>query len=216
MTMPNALRPLMLAASVGLAASADAALMPIYADCDPSVPVWNGAGVNCSAVPSQTDATQVNQGAPDGNAYSLGTPTIGVGVTGVAVFQVSSPFPGSFSIYDFDDGLTDEAADVFVALADGSGDYDGSTSLYVGTVSNGGANPALAVTALTVAGFWDFIYIQDASLVQYPGSNTTDGFDIDSIDFGDPVRVPEPSSLLLSLLGLASLGLIRRCSSICQ
>jgi hypothetical protein len=213
MTMPNTLRTLMLAALLSLTTSAYAALIPIYADCDPSVPVWNGAGVNCSAVPSQTDATQVNQGAPDGSAYSLGTPTIGIGVTGVAVFQVSSPFTGSFSIYDFDDGLTSEAADVFVALADGFGNYDGNTSLYVGTVNNGGANPAAAVTDLTVAGFWDFIYIQDASLSAFPNSNTTDGFDIDSIAFDDLASVPEPSSLLLALLGLGSLGLVRRRTS---
>ncbi len=211
--MPNTLRTLMLAALLNFTINAHAALIPIYADCDPNVPVWNGSGVNCSAVPSQTDATQVNQGAPDGSAYSLGTPTIGIGVTGVALFQVSSPFTGSFSIYDFDDGLADEAADVYVAQADGFGNYDGSTSLYVGTVSNGGANPAAALTDLSVAGFWDFIYIQDASLVQYPGSNTTDGFDIDSIAFHDLVSVPEPSSLLLALLGLGSLGLVRRRSS---
>jgi len=205
--MSNALRPLLLVALLGLAASTHAAVTPVFADCDPNYPVWNGTGVSCSAVAAQTDASQVNEGAPDGHAYSLGIPT--VGITGVAVFQASTPFTGTFSIYDFDDGSSGEAADVFVAMADALGNYDSSTAMYAGTVNNGNGNPAAAITDLTVAGLWEFIYIQDASLVQYPGSNTTDGFDVDSIDFKNPLTVPEPASLLLTLLGLGGLGLRR-------
>lgn len=204
MTLP--IRALSCTGLLALAANAQAALTPVMADCDPNYPVWNGTGVACSAVAAQNDATHVNQGAPDGSAYSLGVETSGV--TGVAVFRVSTPFTGTFSVYDFDDGTAGEAADVFVALADVLGNYDATTAMYAGTVSNGGGNPAAAITDLTVAGLWDFIYIQDASTVQFPGTNSTDGFDVDAIAFGN--AVPEPTSLMLALLGLGGLGLNRR------
>jgi hypothetical protein len=204
MTLP--LRALACASLLVTAANAHAALTPVFADCDPHVPVWNGAGVSCSAIAAQTDATHVNPGAPDGSAYSLGLQT--TGITGVAVFRASTAFTGTFSIFDLDDGPAGEAADVFVALADAMGQLDVATLMYAGTVTNGGGNPAAALTDLTVAGSWDFLYLQDASSVEFPMTNSTDGFDVDAIAFGN--TVPEPGSLVLALLGLGGLGLTGR------
>ena len=191
---------------VALAAHSHAALTPIFADCDPGVPAWNGAGVACSAIAAQTDATHVNQGAPDGSAYSLGLETMGI--TGVAVFRASSAFTGTFSVYDLDDGLNAEAADVFVGLADALGQFDSTSLMFAGTVTNGGDHPDTAITDLTVAGLWEFIYVQDASSVQFPNTTSTDGFDLDAITFANDV--PEPGSLALALLGLGGLGFTAR------
>ncbi|MEZ5892232.1 MAG: VPLPA-CTERM sorting domain-containing protein [Parvularculaceae bacterium] len=190
----------MSALAFGGAASATT-LTPVYADCDAAVPAWNGTGVSCGAA---NDATAVNSGLPDGSFYSIGRET--EGVTGVVVYELDAPYSGDVTFFDAIDpaeGVVSEAADVFVAQADAFGDYDSSTAVYVGSLfSNSGIGQTLSI-----AGLFQFIYIQDATGVYFPQSNSLNGYDLDSIKFGE---VPLPAAALLFPMGLAGLSFMRR------
>lgn len=181
---------------LGLPAQA-ASISPTFADCDPGVVNWNGAGVACG--PGNV-AAAVNLGAPDGASYSLGLPT--TGITGVAVFRITPQFTGQIFVFDDDSAATGdagaaEAADVFVARADGGGAYDSSTSFYVGTARN--AASGAVVNQFAVVGSWDFVYIQDASAALFPNGGSTNGFDLDAVSF-HPVPLPAGGLLLASAL----------------
>ncbi|VDS09482.1 hypothetical protein PARHAE_02685 [Paracoccus haematequi] len=136
-------------------------------------------------------------GETDGRFYSLGLGgrlTLGFGAAmfgpGALLTLEEVTFGGPQA------GGHREAVDVYSVL--------GGVATFVQTVYN-----TAAVTSLRIANSFDHIQLVDATLREYAGTRSYDGFDVDSVKVTiAPVPVPAAGALMLA--GLGGLAMLRR------
>ena len=158
--------------------------------------------ITCSADPARTD-----EGDIEFNAPAAGDDFYSLGLYGGLTYSIVPDFisPGSVVEVTFRSNHT-ESIDVYVSATGLAGDWT-----KIGNVDNNNGNPANTTHALPVfAGQFSHIGFRDVTKTEFPGTGSTDGFDIAAFSV-TPVPIPGAVWLFGSgVLGLLGVGYSRR------
>ncbi|MEL6913717.1 MAG: VPLPA-CTERM sorting domain-containing protein [Pseudomonadota bacterium] len=185
---------------------------PVYADCDPSIANFGPGTGTCSPHAWRSDADRVGYDHSDGRFFSLGL-TTGPQDVSELVLHIAPAFTRQASIVEvtYTPSGHKEAAKIYGAVDDGTGGVDMSSMTLLGVVHNGAGGYKPDHNTLTFSGVYDFLIFADASKEVYGDTQSTDGYDIDSVTV--LAAVPLPAGMVLLLSAFGGLALLRRRAS---
>ena len=135
-------------------------------------------------------------GAPDGLFYAMG-------FGGTAVLGFGTNFGSNATVWEvtFDQGWTqghDEAVEVLVGSTYVNGSFDLGSFTLVGQINNKLAQ--LGQTLSFSGGPFSFLALRDVTRIEFPGTSSFDGFDLNAVGVS-PVPLPAGGLLLLTAIG---------------